>query len=162
MDGLFVVIVIVIFIANFAARQQRQNQQHNKNRGGIKSQKPLPQWQGNPQQPDRTVRNMENRWDESMKDAADYVPAYDSEGIEIEERSRTGSMDYTEQSKSSEGMSYQSIKPEQKQRKEKKAVPRAEIIEEEPVFDLTEENLLRSIVMAEVLGPPRAMKRNIR
>jgi hypothetical protein len=47
---------------------------------------------------------------------------------------------------------------------EKKTVPKAEVAEkgEDNIIDLTEENLLRSIVMAEILGHPRSMKRSIR
>lgn len=160
MDGLFIVIAMIIFIANFAAKQQKQNQ--NRGGGGMKNQRPLPQRVKNIEPPDRTAGNMENIRYERVKVTAEHAPAFDSEGIEIEDRSRIGSLNYTEQSKSSEGMGIRGIKPEQRQRKEKKVVSNAEIIIEEPVFDLTEENLLRSIVMAEVLGPPRAIKRNIR
>ena len=168
MERLFVIILITISIVNFAQKQKRkqnksQGQGGMKKQTGMKRQNPMQQWMNNPRQPDRTVRDMENPWGEGMKGEAEYapasMPAYDNEGIEIEDRRRAGSLDYAEQSQSSEGMSCQPIKPEQK----KKAVPKVEIIEEkESTFDLTEENLLRSIVMAEVLGPPRAMKRSIR
>lgn len=166
MDGLLVVIAIIISIVKFSAKQQNQNRGNVRKQPYTKKQNPLPQWLGNPHQPDRTARNMGSHWDKEIKGAVESasssMPACGTEGIEIEDRSRTGSLNYTEQSNSLRGMSYQRIKPEQKKRKEKKAVPKTEIIEKEPIFDITEENLLRSIVMAEVLGPPRAMKRNIR
>lgn len=162
MDGLIIIIAIIISMVNFAAKQQKQNQ--NPNRGGMKSQRPLPKQVRNIGQPYRTVRNMEKHRNSEMKGNAEFASAStlddNSEGIEIEDRRRTGSLDYIEQNESSEGMDGYDTK--QKQRKEKKAVPKTEAVEEEPIFNLTEENLLRSIVMAEVLGPPRAMKRNIR
>ena len=157
MEGLFVIIAVIIGIANF---MQKQNQ--SRGRDGTKRQqsqyrqKPVRMQKHVLPPPQKTFIDVERGWSRMPKDAEK------GEGIEAEDRSRTGSLDYTEQNRDYESLSYRPIKPEPKGRTENKAVTKAGIIEENNVFDLTEENLLRSIVMAEVLGPPRAMKRRIR
>jgi len=175
LEGLFVVVAIVVGLLNFAAKQQRQNQ--NQNQGNMKRQ--LSQRRQEPvrwkehieQQLERAAGSVRNIRDESAEGKVPYMPeqvsADDYEGIELEDRRSEGSLNYIEQSKSSEGECDEHPEhrqPRKKDRKEKKTAPAVEVLESEesPIFDLTEESLLRSIVMAEVLGPPRVIKRRIR
>jgi len=174
LDSLFIVVAIVIGLLNFAAKQQQQKQKESQGQGNMSRQqnqrKQSPdQWQKHiPQQPERTVRDMGSSWEEGLKDAVEYMPVSmpDSytEGVETENRGRAGSMDYIEQSQSSEGICNEHPEHRRQKTKEKKAAPKAEVIEieEDIIFNLTEDDLMRSIVMAEVLGPPRAIKRRIR
>jgi hypothetical protein len=87
-----------------------------------------------------------------------------NEGFEIKDRDIRGSMGHIQQSQSSEGICTQHPEHERQKLKEKKTAPMLEVMEneEEGMFNFTEDSLLRSIVMAEILGPPRAMKRRIR
>ena len=169
MDGLFIIIAIFIGIANFAAKQ-KQNQR--KSQGGMKRQPnttrqdTIQQWMRNLQQPDSTVRGAENRGEEGLSGTGEHqlgsMLPESNEGFEIKDRNKRGSLGYMQQSQSSEGICTQHPEHERQKLKEKSAIPKVEVIEEGNMFDLTEESLLRSIVMAEVLGPPRAMKRRIR
>ncbi|MHB1391627.1 MAG: hypothetical protein ACYCYE_00845 [Clostridia bacterium] len=158
MEGLFAVIFVIIGIVNFVMKQQ-QNQ--NQDQGGMKKQQsrnvqyPSQQPSYKAQQPRKTV--------------PEYMPSpiwvEESEGIEAEDRRIQGSLNYVEQSQSSEGIELELPKPDLRKRKEKKPVIKAEVMEREEenaIFEITEYNLLSSIIMAEIIGPPRSMKRSIR
>lgn len=157
MDGLFIIIAIAIAIMNFAQKQnqnQKKAQGHTKKQPGMMRQNPAQQWMKNLQQTNRTAGDSENLWGEGSKLSEDI------EGVELEDRSRTGSLGYAEQIQSSEGICNERS---HEHNKERGTTPKIAAMEsEEVIFDLTEESLLKSIVMAEVLGPPRAMKRKIR
>jgi hypothetical protein len=171
LEGLFIVVAIAIAIMNLS---QKQKQNQRKSQGGMKRQPstmrqdPIQQWMRNLQQPDSTVRGEENRREEGLGGTGEHqlgsMLPESNEGLEIKDRDIRGSMGYMQQSQSSEGICTQHPEHERQKLKEKKAAPMLEIIEneEDDMFALTEEGLLRSIVMAEVLGPPRAMKRRIR
>lgn len=157
MDGLFILIAIAIAIMNFSQKQnrnQKKAQESTKRQPGMMRQNPAQYWMKNIQKANRTAGGPANpREKRSML-------SEDSEGIELEDRSRRGSLDYTGQSQKSEGIC---IELAHEHKKEREAAPKIEVIEnEDNIFGLTEESLLRSIVMAEVLGPPRAIKRKIR
>ena len=166
MEGLFIIVAIFIGIANFAAKQQKQASRRGQQ--SQRSQNPVQRQRHIPQSPKRTAMDMEKGWGEGLKGAVEYKPvsmfADEDEGIEIEDRRKAGSMDYIENSHSSEGIDSKQPLFRQEKKKEKKVAPREEIIdsEEDSLFVLTEDDLMRSIVMAEVLGPPRAIKRRIR
>lgn len=153
MDGLFVLIAIAIAIMNFSQKQnrnQKKAQESTKRQPDMMRQNPAQHWMKNIQKANRTAGGSANPREESK----------DSEGIELEDRSRRGSLGRVEQIQSSEGIC---IELAHEHKKEREAASKIEVIEnEDNIFDLTEESLLRSIVMAEVLGPPRAIKRKIR
>lgn len=167
LEGFLAVVFIAIGIISSVMKQQ-QNQ--GRGRGGTYRQqgqyrqRPLQEQMHIPEQLKRTVMDMGKSWGEELKGAEKYMPSpvtfEEREGIELEDRSRTGSLDYVEQSQSSEGVC--NIHPEHEQKK--KAVPKTEakVREENPIFEITEDNLISSIIMAEIIGPPRSMKRNIR
>ncbi len=158
MEGLSIVIFIIIGIISSVMKQQNQG----KGQGGAKRQqgqyrqKPGKYQMNIPEKPKRAVMDMESSYMPSP------VAFEESEGIEVEDRRRAGSLDYVEQNQSLEGVCNEH--PEHEQKEKKKAAPKAEakVIGESPAFEITEDNLIKSIVMAEILGPPRAMKRNIR
>lgn len=151
MEGLFVVVAIVIGIMNFAIKQQ-QKQNQGRGQGGMK---PGQQRSYKAEQPRRINQ--------------EYMPSpimvEESEGTEEEDRSMQGSMNYVEQRQSSEGVDLELPKLEARRRKEKKPAPMTEVMELEEtdaIFEITEDNLLSSIIMAEIIGPPRSIKRRIR
>ena len=159
MDGLFIIIAIVIAVFNFAAKQQKQQNQGRGQRG----MKHIPKWSEGP------LADLGKNWNEMFGKPEEYghgsMPVEEYEGKEIEDRRRTGSLDYVELSQSSEGICDEHPEHSRQKIKEKKNVLRTEpkeIEEEDIVFDITEESLLNSVIMAEVLGPPRSMKRKIR
>lgn len=86
------------------------------------------------------------------------------EGLEFEERNKIGSMTYVEQDAGTEERHLERDTREQERDLETDGMKAAE---EEPqeIGDLlafSSEDMFRSIVMAEILGTPRAIKRNIR
>jgi hypothetical protein len=159
LEGLFAVIFIVIGIISSIMKQQ-QNQ--SKGRGGMQRQqgqyrhRPEKQLRHIPEQPRRTAMDMGKSYMPSP------VTLEESEGIEAEDRSRTGSLNYVEQSQSPEGVCDEH--PEHDRQTKKKSAAKIEALtgEESPSFEITEDNLVNSIIMAEILGPPRSMKRSIR
>lgn len=172
MEGLFAVIFIIIGIAS-AVQKQRENQ--SKGHGGMSRQqgqyrqRPSQNQNHIPQQPKRTFMDMGKSWGEGLKGAEEYMPSQviweESEGIEIEDRRRAGSLDYVEQSQSFEGTGIERQEIEQNRKKEQKAAAKIEVVnaaKEDGIFEITEDNLISSIIMAEIIGPPRSMKRNIR
>lgn len=167
MEGLFIIIAIFIGIANFAAKQ-KQNQAKGNRQYSPKSQSPARRENNIPESLRRTIMNVEKGWSEGPGGEVEEKPvplfADDTEGIELEDRSSAGSLQYFEQSQSLEGICDEHPEHDRKMTKEIKAVPMVEIAENKGgiLFELTEGNLLRSIVMTEVLGPPRAIKRRIR
>lgn len=163
MEGLSIIIFIIIGIVSSVMKQQNQN----KSKGGIGRQ----QGQNKPK-PVRAQMNIPEplkpgRLVTEMRKSFMPTPAVSekSEGAEAEDRTLTGSLNYVEQSQSSEGICNEH--PEHRQVK-RQAVsrtdfePAAKVREASPAFEVTEDTLIRSIVMAEILGPPRAIKRNIR
>lgn len=161
MEGLFAVIFIIIGIANFIMKQQQQEQKQS--RGGTKGQQPVYKTQP----PRKTVMEMKDFWEEGLKGVMESEAV--GEGLEAEDRSRTGSLNYVEQSQSLEGTCDEHPEHRQKKKKEKekekKAVPSTEVVEAEEegiAIELTEEHLLSSFIMAEIIGPPRSLKRSIR
>lgn len=166
MDGLFIIIAIFIGLANFAAKQQknqgnRSRQQHPDSRNPVHRKKYIPE------SLKKTIMDLENAWSEGLKGTIEDQPAYLSvgdEGTESEDRRQMGSLEYIERTQSSEGECDEHPEHYQEKRREKDGFHVAETVEdmEDNLFNLTEENLLKSIVMAEILGPPRAIKRRIR
>ena len=162
MEGLVIVVFIIIGILNFAQKQnqnQRKGQGGMKKQPGIKRQNPQQQWRSNPMQPIRTAIDMEDGMPlPIMMD--------ESEGIESEDRNRTGSLDYIEQSYSSEGVCDEH--PEHAQEKSKDMIKTTTSYdlrssdEDQLEFGISAADLMRSVVMAEVLGSPRSIKRSIR
>lgn len=167
MEGLFVIIAIVIGILDFAAKQKkRQGGGSGNNRG--KPQRSSKRLQMDIPEPLRkAMMELERGWNEEpevkvrneSKVAEDY-----GEGVEHENRSSTGSLVYAEQSRSQEGECDEHTFHRSKDRvifnEDNGALP-VEILHE-PLFDITEEELIKSVVMAEILGPPRALKGRIR
>jgi inhibitor of KinA sporulation pathway (predicted exonuclease) len=166
LEGIYVVVAIIIALFNFAAKQQKNQgggkrgmnrQQGQYRQKPVQRQKHIPQWSEGP------FADLGKSWNELFGSPEEHVPesvpAKEHEGIEIEDRSRTGSLVYTNVSQSSEGTCDEH--PEHSRQDAFKAEI-TETEEEGFIFEITEDNLLRSVVMAEVLGPPRAMKRRIR
>lgn len=168
LDGLFVIIALVIGIANFVGKQNKKQTQMNR-RYAPSMKKPQRRQTNIPEPLKRVMAEMEKSWNEGQNASSGDMPApvnvyNESEGIEEEDRSRSGSLEYTEESQSSEGEC-----DEHREHYEKKAGAKEAAVSNEPeveqetmIFDLTQENLLRSIVMSEILGPPRALKKRIR
>lgn len=161
MEGIYIVIAIIIALFNITAKQKKKNQSGSKggtNRKPVQRQKYIPQWSEGP------LSDLGKSWNELFGSQGEHVPeskhAEDYEGMEIEDRRRTGSLDYVELSQSSEGICDEH--PEQHNRQDALKAEISGTEEEDYVFEITEDILLKSIIMAEVLGPPRAMKRNIR
>jgi len=174
LEGLFAVIFIIIGIVNFAMKQQ-QNQNQGRGQGGMKEK----QRSYKVEQPRRIAQEympspimMEEsegteEEDRSIQGSMVYVEDRNIQGsmVYVEDRNIQGSMNYVEQSQSSEGVDLALPKLEARRRKEKKPAPLAEVMEREEtdaIFEITEDNLLSSIIMAEIIGPPRSMKRSIR
>ena len=156
MEGLFVVIAIVISLLNYASKQQKEVPK------GSHTKKRQNQWKRHiEKQLESTMEKVE-----SLREEKPESVVY-SEGIEFEDRKSSGSLNYIEQSRSLEGECNvhlehrQSWKKSSKPKKTEPLVKAAET-EENTFLNITEENLLRSIVMAEILGPPKAMKKRIR
>jgi flagellar motor protein MotB len=164
LERLLAVVFVVIGLVNFAMKQQ-QKQNQGRGQGGMKEKQ-----RGNGYYPNQTRRI-----------AQEYMPSpvmmEESEGTEEEDRSTQGSMIYAEDrniqgsmvyvepSQSNEGVGLELPKKESRKKKEKKPAPMVEVKEmeeEDAIFEITEDNLLTSIIMAEVMGPPRSMKRSIR
>lgn len=150
MEGIYIVIAIIIALFNITAKQQK-----NRSRGQSGINKPskrqirMPQWSGG------SFTDLGKSLNEMFGETEEHY-----EGMELEDRRRTGSLDNIEQSRSSEGTCDEH--PEQHKKLD---ALRDEIIiaeDDDFVFEITEDNLINSIIMAEVLGPPRAMKRGIR
>lgn len=166
MEGLFVIIAIFFGLAKLAAKQQ--NQGNRSRQYSQRSQNPVQRQKHIPNSLKKVVMDMENSWNENKKAMGEYtpltIPGDDAEGTGTEDRRRSGSLEYVEQRQSSEGECYEHPEHMKKKRNEKVTAAKDEIVEREQdiLLDMTEDNLLRGIVMAEVLGPPRAMKRRIR
>lgn len=164
MDGLFVVIAIIIAVLNLSQkmkRNQKQNQnethENMKRKPSTMNHNPVRQWL-------EQLEQLEKQ-EKAVKDVK--IPWGEGEGKDIKDRSRAGSLDYKEQSNNTEGFGNEYTFHIDQEKQAKEIIPkekpiREKAIEEDYMFDLTEENLLRSVVMAEILGPPRAMKRRIR
>ena len=160
MEGIYIVIAIIIALFNFSAKQRKN--QGGGQRGMTKQHK----------QPERPFADLEKSWNEMLGNLKEYLPeskqiedhVEDYEGMEAEDRSRTGSLDYMELSQSSEGISSEHPESIRQITKEKRDAHKAEIYEaeEDIVFEISKESLISSVIMAEVLGPPRAIKRRIR
>ncbi|HOR86108.1 MAG TPA: hypothetical protein PLL98_06435 [Bacillota bacterium] len=160
MDGLFVIIAIIIGIANLV---QKQNQAQG--RGNVKGRQD--QYRQKPEKPvqmqKRVLRPLQKILTDLGEARSEMLKSIESsEGVEAEDRSRTGSLDYTEQGRGYGDSSCLPMKPELKVSEESKVVVEPVTAGEGYIFDLNEGNLINSIVMAEILGPPRAMKRRIR
>jgi len=165
LDGLFVVIAIVVGIFNYAAKQQKKQ--------GSSGQRTLRQ-QGTGQRlkriPDplkKALVDLEKGWNEGLQGQAvkgEQEAVADEEGLELEDRGRIGSLSYTEQKQSMEGECEEHSFHPKREIKTAQGVKRDMSYEADEgfVFDITGEELRRSIVMAEILGPPRALKRRIR
>jgi hypothetical protein len=157
MERLFAVVFVIIGIVNFVAKQQ-QRQNQGKSR-------PENQQSRNRQHPGQ---QRSYKIDQPQETTMEYMPLpammQESEGNEAEDRGMQGSMNYVEQSHSFEGADHEPLKFEPKKKKEKKPAPKIAVmeIEEEEIFEITENNLVSSIIMAEILGRPRSMKRSIR
>jgi len=166
LEGIYIVVAIIIALFNFAAKQHK-----NQGRGrrgmdrqqGRYRQKPVQRQKHIPQRSEGPFADLGKSWNELFGSPEEHVPeskpAEVYEGMEIEDRRRVGSLDYAEQSSSSEG-----ICDEHPEHGRLDAL-KAEITETEEegfIFEITEDRLLKSVVMAEILGPPRAMKRRIR
>lgn len=153
MEGLFTVVFIIITIVGFIQKAQNREQGRGARPGNAQRQYPGRQYRQGTPMPQNKLRPSQGS---SVKKPASVVqsgePVSDAEGAELESRYRTGSMNYIEQDNSSEGMGYESA-----------AAPVIDVNDEsQQNFDISAEDLMRSVVMAEVLGRPRAMKRNIR
>ena len=162
MEGLFAVIFIIIGIVNFVVKQQQEQAKHQ---GGMKKQQPVkPQYYSNQrgreeQGPEMTAMELNDFWKNGLEGVAE------NEGVEAEDRSRAGSLSYVEESRSSEGICDEHPEHRQRKVKEKKTAPRTEVrdTEEEGIsIELTEEHLLSSFIMSEIIGPPRSLRRSIR
>ena len=161
MEGLFIIIAIVIGIFDFAAKQQKKQGGGNRPQGQVQKQRNIPQSLR------RAITELEKSMNQGMGDMAEQQPLLmtmdDNEGVEHEDRRKTGSLMYIEQTESTEGVCDEHPEHKQQDRNNRLTVNEAAAdANGDFVFDLTEESLLKSIVMAEVLGPPRAVKRRIR
>jgi hypothetical protein len=166
LEGIYIVVAIIIALFNFAAKQQKNQgggkrgmnrQQGQYRQKPVQRQKHIPQWAEGP------FADLGKSWNEMFgapeEHVPDSVPAKDHEGIEMEDRRRAGSLDYIETDQSLEGTCDEH--PEHSRLDAYKAEIN-ETEEEGFIFEITEDSLLRSVVMAEILGPPRTMKRRIR
>lgn len=168
LDGLFVIIAIIIGIANFAEKQKKR--QTGMNRQYVPhGQRPAQRRNNIPEPLRKVMAEVEKSWNESQEGAAGDMAEPEAredetEGLEKEDRSKRGSLTYVEESRSSEGECDEHKEHyEQKYGADTASLrlgPSAE--QESLVFDITEEDLMRSIVMSEILGPPRALKKRIR
>lgn len=165
MDGLFVVIAIVVGIFKFTAEQKKK--QGGSKQRSVMQPAPGQRLSNIPEPLKKVLMDLESGWNEGLQGPVyQKTPAAvtEEEGIEQEDRDRTGSINYTERSDSSEGECEEHSFHWDGKAKADPAVNRSIPAEEGKgfVLDITEEELLRSIVMSEILGPPRAMKRKIR
>lgn len=173
MEGLVIVISVIIAIINFAAKQQNQdkNQKSLPGRQGYSRQQPVQKQRTHTAKPEVKAAKPQNNWERIKENLERHIPPTlfeeATEGVEAEDRSIIGSLSYQEPPPSSEGECDEH--PEHKRKdflgtEKKSQFPEVLSIGEDnaPMLELTEEDLLRSIVMAEILGPPRALKRNIR
>lgn len=165
MDGLFVVIAIVVGIFKFAAEQQKK--QGGSKQRSVRQPAPGQRRSNIPEPLKKALMDLENGWNEGLQGPVNEgIPeaVTEEEGIEQEDRKRNGSLYYTEQSDSSEGACEEHSFHLKAEAREGQSANRSIHVETGGglVLDITEEELLRSIVMAEILGPPRAMKRRIR
>lgn len=158
MEGIYIVVAIIIALFNLASKQQKNQRQGQYRQKPVQRQKHIPQGSEGP------LADLGKSWNEMFGVPEEHVPesmvAEDFEGKEFEDRRRTGSLDYVEQSSGSEGICDEH--PEQHNRLDALKAEISETEEEGFIFEITEDNLLRSVVMAEILGPPRALKRRIR
>jgi hypothetical protein len=167
LEGLFIVIAIVIGIFDFAAKQQKKQGGSNR-QGRQRMQSPVQRQNNIPESLRKVFMDMENSFGEVMGGAVENKPEPvvipDEEGIELEDRKKLGSLEYIEQSESLEGTCDEHPEHGRFIGNQKKAAPRSGIAasKEDLLPELTEDNLIRGIVLAEILGPPRAYKRRIR
>lgn len=171
MDGLFVVIAIVVGIFKFAAEQQKKQQrssgQSSSRQRSLRPQETGQRMRNIPEPLKKALMDLENGWNEGLQGPVNKgIPEIETkeEGLEQEDRRKAGSLNYTEPSDSSEGACDEHPFHLKTEAGEGKAANRNILTDADGGFllDITEEELLKSIVMAEVLGPPRAMKRRIR
>jgi len=165
LEGLFIVIAIIIGIYDFAVKQQKK--QGGGSQRSQRRQNPVPRQMNIPGPLKRAIMEMEKGWNEELNGPVAEEPASASvyeEGLEQEDRRKAGSLEYIEQDRSPEGVcdehSFHRTQGYRAGQRETELEPVES--REAFMFDLTEEELLKGIVMAEVLGPPRAMKRRIR
>jgi putative protein kinase ArgK-like GTPase of G3E family len=163
LEVLFIVISVIVAIINYAAKQQ---QEHNKQQGRTKRQQPI--YRTGP--PPKLEGGIQELWSKIEKGLTDL----ESEGLEAEDRSRTGSLEYLEMSQSEEGTCdehpFHMEKKAEEAKKPNRPAPANAVAdpielegsEEGISIVLTEEHLLSSFIMAEIIGPPRALKRSVR
>lgn len=87
-----------------------------------------------------------------------------NEGLEFEDRNKTGSLAYAEQDSGTEGRGHAFGAREQERGFEPDGM-KVSAEDQREIGDLlafSSEDMFRSIVMAEILGTPRSIKRNIR
>lgn len=178
LEGLFTVIMIIVAIAGFVQKAQKEQQGSGSRPRSAQRQYPGRQYK---QAIPASKRSMQRRQTGSgtglPKGAAAFegretgslqesdMLASNAEGTELESRYMTGSINYTEQENSTEGLGYEPATSDRKLTDTKKGTVSpglTEIDETHWDFDISAEDLMRSVVMAEILGKPRAMKRSIR
>lgn len=162
MEGIVIAIIIALF--SFAAeKEKKQRKQSGSQRGvskPVQRQKHIPPLPG---LPGGSFRDLGKSWNEMFGIPEEHVPesmvVEDCEGKEFEDRKRTGNLDYIEQSSSSEGICDEHTEQHNRLDGLKDGINITE--EEDYVFEITEDNIINSIIMAEILGPPKALKRRI-
>lgn len=178
LEGLIIVIFVVTGIINFVMKAQKEQQGNARRQGNMQRQYPgrqykqtIPTPQKNMQrkQGERISGSSESPKSNDVQGVGSLQPpqmyASDTEGIELESRHMRGSMKYVEPQKSSEGLGYKTKAVKKKKADAEKDAINSDFInsvEAHLDFDISAEDLMRSVVMAEVLGKPRAMRRNIR
>jgi len=169
LKGLSTLIFLIITIASFVQKAQKEQKGTGKSRNTQK-QHPGRQYRQPAAPARRNLQGSQYGGDTAAeKGAAAYgstgeearhhrdIFGYESEGIEAEERSTSGSLVYNEQDNSTEGMGYEPAAA----KRHTELHTAAEDIDDWD-FEITGEELLKSVLLAEVLGPPRALKRNIK
>lgn len=136
LEGLLTVIMIIVAIAGFVQKAQKEQQ-------------------GSGSRPRSAQRQYPGR---QYKQA---IPA----SKRSMQRRQTGSINYTGQDNSTEELGYEPATSDRKLTDTKKGTVSPGLTEIDEIhwdFDISAEDLMRSVVMAEILGKPRAMKRSIR
>lgn len=135
MEALFIIIAIAVAAMNYSQKQNRNQKKAQSDMKGLTGMKK-----------DHARHLMKNRLEDMQNTEAEHQP---------------GSKLYYE---GDEGFSTKHPEHMHMEKRGGKTAPAAAAMEgeEDNILDLTGESLLRSVVMAEILGLPRALKRNIR
>ncbi|MGE5632470.1 MAG: hypothetical protein ACM3TR_15465 [Caulobacteraceae bacterium] len=150
MEGLLAAIFVIIGIVNLIVKSQKDYKGNTGGKRSVQKKAPMQKYKYNTPAP--TL---------SRTTEADL----DREGTEMENRSRTGSLEYKEQVYTTEGLVSEADAQMAKGSDIKADAGNKDIMDAGEAawgYGISMDDMQRSVVMAEIMGPPRAFKRNIR